>query len=1067
MTGNIQKVSRETFDEGAHLKQLEFVLSRLSSAGPIQNFKTKTADGKPSSMEGLNLSLLCLAIATLNQRRDRLIAIHTESEAQAGLIYDSLFELLGTSVYFFSDKQKDDAHIPGFEVESERFFSEAHQALVGELPGFYIVSPSVLNQTIGTQEDLEAQKLILRQGLDINRDKLIEKLSTWGYLQTDHTETPKTFSVRGGILDIYLLYANHPVRFEFFGDTIDSIRLFDPVSQLSTGERTEIEILPPPSQHIKNKSTILEKLIINLEKFWIKNEKPFFSLGNTGVFHKPSSINIQTVDLSKLPKEAKNEALRVLIKEYPGPSRFYFSALPPNSEIIKKSFTSVSTSISDAFHSKDLDILCLTPRSISGSMPSRRSRWQFQTDGIKHEKFSNLHSLSWGDYLVHQDFGVGIYRGLEKVGSAQSQEENIKIEYARGGYVFVPVDRFSSVHKYIGLGGSKPALAALGSSKWERQKAATRRAAAEIVDDLVILYKARNSPRGFSYTADNELLEALADSFPFEETQDQAEAIAAVLKDMDEDRPLDRLVYGDVGFGKTEVALRGIMKAVSSGKTAFFLTPTTILADQHFITCKNRLEPLGVRVELLSRFRTKKEQTAILERLYTNQLDLLIGTHRLLSKDVSTTNLGLLIIDEEHRFGVKHKETIRQLKRRIDVLTLTATPIPRTLQQSLMGLRDLSKIETAPKARIPISTWVKYFRWAQVEKTIQNEIDREGQVYFLHNDIESMPFFLNKIKEMFTGHNVAMAHGRMSSKALEKTILAFFRGEIDVLVCTTIIESGLDVTNANTIVINNAHLFGLSQLYQIRGRVGRSYRRAYCYLLVPPRKVLSEEASRRLKALEHFSALGSGYEVALKDLEIRGAGNLFGYEQSGQISKVGFELYNKILKEAVDESFGKKKLDRFETVAISFSGHALISPAFVNLVQDRLYFYQELSQSETQERVAEIKRELTDRFGKLPGETENLFELASIKTVFSGASFSRLKIEPGSLRITMKKFPEGLDGPSFLRQLKIKLDAGAVPYKIIPEKQNLISVEYYIKSQDQIWLQSYAFARLYSDLKVS
>ncbi|MEE8335773.1 MAG: transcription-repair coupling factor [Candidatus Neomarinimicrobiota bacterium] len=1062
MSLKTKQVSRETNSENIFPGQLDLILDALLEASPLQAFKRETLLEKSFSLSGLSLSLLYLIIAALNFKQKQIVAIHAESDAQAVLVHDGLFDLLGGSVYLFPELNRDETHIPGFEVESERYFSEAYQALDKKLPGIYIISPASLNQAVGTHESLEAQKLILRKGSIINREMLIERLSAWDYSQTDHTQTPKTFSVRGGIIDIYLLYANHPVRCEFFGDSVESIRLYNPLTQLSTGEREKLEILPPPSYQENKKNVKLENLINDLEKFWIQNQKPLYALGNEPDTNKNITINVQSIDLSKLSKEARDEALQVLIKEYPESSCYYFSALPPSHDVVR--FRQIPASIPDAFHCRELKILCLTPKSLTGALPSRAVRWQVQAAGVKHEKFSNLHSINWGDYLVHQDFGVGIYRGLEKVGSSEALEENIKIEYARGGYVFVPVDRFSRVHKYIGLGESKPALALLGSAKWEKQKSATRRAAAEIVDGLVALYKTRRMPRGFAYSTDTELLEALADSFPFEETPDQAQAIDAVLDDMDKDVPLDRLIYGDVGFGKTEVALRAIMKAVSSGKIVFFLTPTTILADQHYITCKNRLDPLGVRVEMLSRFRSKKEQAAIIENLHTNQVDLLIGTHRLLSDDVTTANLGLLVIDEEHRFGVKHKETIRSLKRRVDVITLTATPIPRTLQQSLMGLRDLSKIETPPKSRIPIATWVKYFKWSQIEKAIQTELDREGQVYFLHNDINSMPFFFNKIQNLFPHCTAAMAHGRMSSRLLEKIILAFFRGEIDVLVCTTIIESGLDVTNANTIVINNAQLFGLAQLYQIRGRVGRSSRRAYCYLLLPPGKALSEESSRRLKALEHFSALGSGYEVALKDLEIRGAGNLFGYEQSGQISKVGFELYNKILKEAVDESFGKDTLDQIEKIAISFSGHALIPPAFVNLVQDRLYFYQKLSQAVSESEVRDLKLEIKDRFGSLPPETENLFELTSLKTIFPGDSFSRLKIESGTLKIAIKKFPAGLDAQTFLIQLKIELERGSLPYKIIPEGRT-IAVEFSINGQEQAVAQSRLFAQLYSGLK--
>ena len=507
----------------------------------------------------------------------------------------------------------------------------------------------------------------------------------------------------------------------------------------------------------------------------------------------------------------------------------------------------------------------------------------------------------------------------------------------------------------------------------------TKKSAEKDVQALVELYLSRKNNRGFVYKPDPDLLSALKSSFVYQETEDQQKAIFDVLGDMGKKTPMDRLVYGDVGFGKTEVALRAIVSAVSSGRCVFFLSPTTVLSDQHYITCKNRLSPLGLNVELLSRFRTKKEQGVVLSKLEGGGVDVLVGTHRVLGKDVSTKRLGLLVVDEEHRFGVKHKEYIRSLKKRVDVLTLTATPIPRTLQQSLVGIRDTSKIETPPRNRLPISTRVVRFNWSLVSTAIKKEISRGGQVYFVNNDIKSLDFYQKKIVDLVPGASVGVAHSKMTSQSLEGAVLAFFSGKINVLVCTSIVESGLDVQNANTMIINGAQNFGLSQLYQIRGRVGRGGVRAFCFLCVPKSHKLSSAAFQRLKAVEHYTALGSGYSVAMRDLEIRGAGNLFGFEQSGHIARVGLSLYNKILSETINEKRGLVEGPARQPVSVSFDGAALFGVDYMPLVEDRLYYYQRLSKAEETREVAQIKTEVLDRFGKMTKEVKNLFLVGRVK----------------------------------------------------------------------------------------
>lgn len=572
-------------------------------------------------------------------------------------------------------------------------------------------------------------------------------------------------------------------------------------------------------------------------------------------------------------------------------------------------------------------------------------------------------------------------------------------------------------------------------------------------------YSTNNRPRGFQYVPEDELYRALVASFPYEETSDQLEAIRTVTDDMESSTPMDRVICGDVGFGKTEVALRAAMKAISSGKKVLFLTPTTILADQHYISTRERLEPLGARVALLSRFRTKKEQQQILERMVTGDLDLIVGTHRLLSEDVQFPALGLLIIDEEHRFGVRHKEKIKQLKSSVDVLILTATPIPRTLQQALFGVRDISKIETPPKTRKPIHTFVNYFQWKTIHQALTRELNRNGQVYFLHNDITALPFYVEKISSLFPDASVAMAQGQMKSRDLERIVLDFFNRKVDILVCTTIIESGLDVSNANTIIINDAHNFGLAQLYQIRGRVGRSHRQAFCYLLLPKGRKLSEDAFQRLKAIEQYTSLGSGYDIALRDLEIRGAGNLFGYKQSGHMAAVGFDLYCELLQEAVAETTGKS-VTPAEPPKVTVRKNTLLADDYVPLVQDRLYFYQRLARADDPTTVNDIAAELADRFGPLPSAAQALIKTTQLRVLLTGSEVRTIQIEPR--RVELKLIADTDTPDQWLNTITEHLQTKQVPYRFKPGRDQQLSLISTTVSMDQSWHTAQVFAELFS-----
>ena len=508
---------------------------------------------------------------------------------------------------------------------------------------------------------------------------------------------------------------------------------------------------------------------------------------------------------------------------------------------------------------------------------------------------NSIARTSVGDFVVHRDFGIGVYQGIK----TKNGRESIEIEYGNNTLVYVSLEQISLVHRYVGS-GKKPKVSTLGSKKWASEVKKARVAAENVAVDVFRGYSNKTQPRSFNYTKENDLDGLLSQSFSFIETPDQKTAIGDVFSDMNNSIPMDRLVCGDVGFGKTEVAIRAIFKAFLSDKVSVFLCPTTILADQHYMTCHERLGALGVSISLLSRFKSKTEQTEIIKNLKRGKVDVLIGTHRVLSGDVDIPNLGLLIIDEEHRIGVKHKETIKKIRDGVDVLTLTATPIPRTLQQTLVGLKDVSIMLTPPKTRRPILTTVKYFDWSLVFSRIEFELSRSGQVYFLNNDITSIPSTVDRLSSKFPDFVVAGASGKMKSKELESAVLSFFKGEINILVCTTIIESGLDIPNANCIIINDAQNFGLSQLYQIRGRIGRSEKSSHAYFLLPKDSRINDLSEERLNALINTSEFGSGYDIALRDLEIRGAGNILGKEQSGNISSIGLELYNSILESEVE-----------------------------------------------------------------------------------------------------------------------------------------------------------------------
>ena len=990
------KVSRET-----PFAPLAPVLDHIHHSKPGRALAQSLARKEPVTLWGLTEVAAALVLASVCRQTPATFAIVCAGFQPAESFYHSAISTLRKSVYWIPVLQATFTDVSGFALEAERYLTESYHALKQKRRGLFITSEQTLQQLAPKLPGDTFQGIKIYTGLKHGRETLAQTLVSWGFEQVDRTEQPKTFSIRGGIMDIFLLHARRPVRLEFFGNTIESIRWFNPISQLSVQQIERVELLPPANAITQKSRRTYRDLLTDKGATFVhihqNHNRVELSTGDGARMACRVTPWTETVAGGKLdPPVLWSTIKQVSIKK----TYIFAGADTTNGKALSTgplNTTALATRIPRGFHSSDLSLACIDLSEITPAPKPYLSRWTNVDPYGEQPHGFHLKDINWGEYVVHRDYGIGIYRGLQLIKTKTGHQECLKIEYADGGFIYVHPDHFAKVHRYISSKKGAVTLSRLGTKRWQQQLQRSRQSTRRIVNDLAAFYASKNKRRGFRYTSDMELCHHLEQSFPYQETPDQRQAIEEIYADMLSERPMDRLLIGDVGFGKTEVALRAAMKAIASGKQVFFLTPTTILADQHYITCKGRLEPLGVRVALLSRFTPIDGVEQILQDLKTGAVDIVVGTHRLLSPDVQALSLGLLIIDEEHRFGVKHKQRLREIKSTVDILTLTATPIPRTLQQALVGLRDVSQLQTPPRERWPIRTSVHHFDWKKVYYPIQLELQRNGQVYFLHNDINALSFYCQRLMNLFPHHTVAVTHGKMPSRKLEETILAFFAGEVDILLCTVIIESGLDVTNANTIIINNAHKFGLSQLYQIRGRVGRSHRQAYCYLLIPKGLKLTDTAYQRLKTIERLSSLGVGYEIALKDLEFRGPGNLFGYEQSGHIASIGFEMYCNLLSESVLERQGKAPISPPSKPTIKLTEDAYLSSQYISLVEDRLYFYQRLNGAASSEEINHIEQELMDRFGPPPAEVVNLLRLVRCQTRLTNTLVRAMEITPKRL----------------------------------------------------------------------
>ena len=941
---------------------------------------------------------------------------------------------------------------------------------------------------------------VLRRGETFDLEKLLEHLNTVGYSSTDVVEMPGQYAARGGILDVYSPESDRPVRVEFFGDEIESMRKFDPASQRSSNPVDEALLLPltetPVTEELlgsinarlsgkritgspeaveqamrdsgagvfpgwefyapvagadrsvfgllPDARVILdepEALALELDKVWARIEEAHerSEVGNlvrpADLYLTPESWREKTAALAgadleylALAREGETEAaflsqpatrfhgaVPAMIEEVQkmvGGGTQVVLAVPNTGEVerLADMFTEYNASyrlgsrtrsgesyadetsyfagdvltttllkayLPDGFVLPEAHLAIFGARDLfdeSDLVAARPQRSKSKVSAF----LSDFRDLQVGDYVVHVEHGIGQYHGLKEINQGDGVAEFMVLEYADAARLYVPLTRLDLVQKYRSAEGAKPVLNHLGSQAWGKTKARVRKAMKDMTDELVKLYAQRQAARGHVFPADTEWMKEFEDSFEYNETGDQAQAIADVKRDMESQLPMDRLLCGDVGYGKTEVAMRAAFKALSDNKQVAVLAPTTVLAFQHYETFKQRFAPFPLTVEMISRFRTPKQVKEILGRVAVGKVDILIGTHRLLSKDVIFADLGLLVVDEEQRFGVRHKERIKQMRTSVDVLTMSATPIPSTLHMSMVGLRDMSVIETPPKDRMAIQTVVANWDEKLIQSAIEQELDRGGQVYFVHNRIDTIWEIAAKIQTMAPKARVAVGHGQMGEGELEKVMLKFMHHEADILVSTTIIENGLDIPLCNTILINRADRLGLSELYQLRGRVGRSNRRAYAYLLLPSEIELTPIARRRLAALKEFSDLGAGFKIAALDLELRGAGNLLGGEQSGHIEAVGFELYTQMLERAVREMKGEAGVEVTE-IQLNLGLNIRIPSDYIKEENQRLRMYKRVAGVETESQLHDVRSELIDRYGETPRAVRNLLEYAALK----------------------------------------------------------------------------------------
>ena len=1008
-----------------------------------------------------------LISASALQSNQTTLVIATDKE-DAAYMFGDLEQLSSKkNLFFFPDSFKR----PLFFEELDPFQVQQRIECVDRFnshdPIIIVSYPEALFEKVVSNKDIKSASLHFSAGNSIDLDQVIDTLIRYGFVRVDFVYEPGQFSLRGGIIDLFSLAAEYPYRIELNDDVIESIRTFDTISQLSIkniGKFTLIPNLNSEYTHQEKKSLI--DLLPKQSSIWTKDlfsvldslqkctdaaihfgekmehyaEDEQVQLIKERAFIYPDDLmssildyhllffgtkpnlkeTIHSIQIQSKAQPSFNKNFNLLIQdikqlEENGITCFLLSNSSSQIERFHNIFDDLKAdihyiseikSLREGFIDEKLKLACYTDHQIFSRYHGYKIKQGFSKD--QAASLSMLRELQSGDYVTHLDHGIGKFAGLEKITVNGHQQEVVRLIYKNSDILYVSVHSLHKISKYVGQEGTEPTLHKLGSDTWKVLKAKTKQKVKDIAKELIKLYASRKASKGHAFAPDNYMQAELEASFIYEDTPDQYKATVDVKLDMEKDYPMDRLICGDVGFGKTEVAIRAAFKAVQDGKQVAVLVPTTILALQHFRTFKERFKEFPIDVDYVSRFRSQKEKTSILKQLKEGKLDIIIGTHSLLNKNTEFKDLGLLIIDEEQKFGVAAKEKLRHFKVNVDTLTLTATPIPRTLQFSLMAARDLSVINTPPPNRQPIHTERKVINDELIRESIMNEVYRGGQVFFVHNRVKSLGEVAEMLKKLCPDVDIAIAHGQLEADKLEEILVDFIDHKYDVLVCTNIIETGLDIPNANTILINNAHHFGLSDLHQLRGRVGRSNRKAYCYLFAPPSSVLTLEARKRLKTIEEFSELGSGLNVAMRDLDIRGAGNLLGGEQSGFIADIGYETYQKILEEAIDElkenefkeEFKEEKKEQtyVRDVNIDTDVEMHLPDQYVSNNQERLILYQRLDKIKSEEEIVKYQKDLQDRFGPIPPSANELFQGLRLRWIAKTMNFERVVLKKKKLQ---------------------------------------------------------------------
>ena len=997
----------------------------LISRNSINTLTKYLAERSEVFCSGLFLSARWFVVSQLDYEGMQLIVLPDKDSAE--YCAADLYNLIsGDTVFFLPDS--------GRNVERSNYKSTLgvqRTSAIGKIMEYskgerltVVTYPSALEEGIPDILRIRESVMKLSVGDEISHDEIISRLFDSGFERVDFVAEPGQFAVRGAIVDIFSYSYNNPFRISFFGDEIDAVNVFDCNTQLSKEKVEYCEVYPDIVASDEGAQSSVTDILPSDTLVWLDSsdmykDKEFFA-GLSRFIRVYMEIplsrqNEEAVKFNISPQPVFNKNFELLTedirKKMEGGYRVRIygekqsqlerlrSILSQNGGILPEFIPQCN--IHNGFIDHDDKVCCYSDHEIF----DRFHRVTIRRSVEKSEQLTinDLTSFSIGDYIVHIDYGVGIFGGLVRMKDDKGRmHEVVKLTYKDNDVVFVSVHALHRISRYKSKDSEPPKIHKLGSKAWQNLKASTKSKVKDIAKDLIQLYAKRKKVKGFAFSADTYLQQELESSFMYEDTPDQEKAVIAVKRDMEDTCPMDRLVCGDVGFGKTEVAVRAAFKAVADSKQVAVLVPTTILALQHFNTFKGRLKDFPCNIDYVSRLRTAKEISDIQKRLKSGSLDIVIGTHKLIGKGFDFKDLGLLIIDEEQKFGVSAKEKLRQIKASVDTLTLTATPIPRTLQFSLLGARDLSIINTPPPNRIPVQTEIILFDHDEVRRIIDYELNRGGQIFFVHNRVEELQSIHDILHRLVPDMKICVAHGQMEAKVLENKILDFMAGDYDMLLCTTIIENGLDVPNANTIIINQAQNIGLSDLHQLRGRVGRSNRRAFCYLMVPPLVSITEDARRRLKAIESFSDLGSGFNIAMQDLDIRGAGNLLGAEQSGFITDMGFETYQKILAEAMEElgvetGITQRRSDDnyLSDCTIETDQLALIPDSYIDVTAEKIRIYKELDSLGSDKETEILKSSLTDRFGKMPEELERLFDIVKIRRLGQKLGFEKIIIKNG------------------------------------------------------------------------